>query len=157
MESRSQMKFLRLLLAWLVAAVVTAALGSIIQTQFNLAAIAALGAPIPVGARLHTTLQDLAGFAPMFGLVGAAGFVPGFMVAALLSWRRPQWRAVLYPLAGAAALVTAVLLMNALLPVTPIGATRSAWGIAALGLAGLAGGAAFAALAPRSKRARNMA
>jgi hypothetical protein len=151
------MKFLRLLLAWLVAAVVTAALGSIIQTQFNLAAIAALGAPVPMGARLQTTLQDLAGFAPMFGLVGAAGFVPALVVAALLSWRRPEWRVVLYPLAGAAALVTAVLLMNALLPVTPIGATRSASGIVALGLAGLAGGAAFAALMPRSTHARNMA
>ena len=151
------MKSLRLLFAWLIAAGVAAALGSIIQTQFNLAAIAALGPSIPAGARLQTTLLDLAGFAPLLGLVGAAGFVPAFVVAALLSRRRPEWRAALYASAGAAALVVAVLLMNALLPMTLIGATRSAWGIAALGLAGLAGGAAFAALAPRSPRARRMA
>jgi hypothetical protein len=142
------MKFLRLLFAWLVAAAVTAVSGSIIQTQFNLAAIAALGAPTGIGVRAATTLQDLAGFAPVFGLVAAAGFLPAFLVAALLSRRWPRQRSRLFELAGASAVAVAIALMNAMLPITAIGATRSAWGIAALALAGLLGGLAFAALAP---------
>jgi hypothetical protein len=147
------MKFLRLLLAWLVAAAVTAIVGSIIQTQFNLAAIAALGAPAGLGLRLQTTLQDLAGFAPLLGLVTAAGFLPAFLVAALLSRRWPRRRSLLYALAGAAAVSVAIAVMNAMLPITPIGATRSAWGLAALALAGLLGGRAFAALAPGRRTA----
>ena len=147
------MKFLRLLLAWLLAAAVAAALGSIIQTQFNLARLAALGAPAGIVARLQTTLQDLVGFAPMFGLVAAAGFIPAFLVAALLAHRLPRQRNALYALAGAAAVLVAVTAMNAMFPITPIGATRSAWGLAALAVAGLPGGLAFAALAPRRRPA----
>ena len=141
------MKFLRLLSAWLLAAGCTAIVGSIIQTQFNLAAIAALGAPAGIGVRAQTTLQDLAGFAPMLGAVAAAGFLPAFLVAALLARRWPRQRNLLFALAGATAVCAAIVIMNAMLPMTPIGATRSAWGTAALALAGLLGGGTFAALA----------
>lgn len=149
------MKFLRLLLAWLLAATCTAVVGSVIQTQFNLAAIAALGAPAGIGTRVQTTLQDLAGFAPVLGLVAAAGFLPAFLVAALLARRWPPQRKLLFALAGAAAVAVAIAVMNAMLPITAIGATRSAWGIAALALAGLLGGRAFIALAPRRSAAAN--
>lgn len=142
------MKFPRLLFAWLVAAACAAILGSIIQTQFTLGALAALGAPVGIAARLQTTLQDLAGFAPVFGLVAAAGFIPAFLVAALLARWWPRQRTLLFALAGAAAVGVAILVMNAALPITPIGATRSAWGLAALTAAGLPGGLLFAALAP---------
>ncbi|MFU8821312.1 MAG: hypothetical protein ACNA8G_07100 [Gammaproteobacteria bacterium] len=110
------MKLPRIALAWLGATLVTAATGSIIQTQFNLAAIKATGAPVPFDLRLQTTLQDLVGFAPM--------------------------------LAGIAAVTTATLLMNVLLPLTVIGATRSLPGVAALGASGALGGRVYAWLAP---------
>ena len=143
------MKFLRLTCAWLLAAGCTAIVGSIIQTQFNLAAIAALGAPVSLGVRVQTTLQDLAGFAPMLGAVAAAGFLPAFLAAALLARRWPRRRKLLFGLAGATAVCAAIIIMNAVLPMTPIGATRSAWGTAALAVAGLLGGGVFAALARR--------
>lgn len=148
------MKILGTLLAWLLAAAVTAVAGSVVQTQFNLAAIAALGAPVPLGTRLHVTAHDLVNFAPTFGLIGAAGFLVAFPVAALLARRRPEHRISLYTLAGAAAIAAAIGLMDLMLPVTVIGAARSWAGILSLALAGALGGWCFArislALARRS-------
>jgi MFS family permease len=146
------MKFLKLVLAWLAANMVTAVTGSVIQTQFNLAAIAAVGADIPFGVRLQTTLHDLAGFAPMFAGITAAGFLVAFVAAGLLARRWPARRTLLYASAGAAAMATAILLINAQLPMTPIGATRQLAGLLALAAAGGLGGWAFAALAPGRAR-----
>lgn len=143
------MTFLRLLLAWLAATLVTAVTGSIVQTQFNLAAIAALGAPVPFALRLQTTLHDLAGFAPLLAGITAAGFLVAFCVAALLVVRLwPGRRALLYTLAGATAVAAAILLMNATLPVTAIAAARSLAGFLALASAGALGGRVFAAFLP---------
>lgn len=146
------MKFLKVLFAWLAATVATAAAGSIVQTQYNLAAIAALGAPVPLGIRLQTTWQDLGGFAPMYAAITAGAFLVAFLVAALLARFWPRRRTILYTLAGAAAIGTAIVTMNALLPVTGIGATRWTSGILALSLAGALGGWLFAVLATGRRR-----
>lgn len=142
---------LKLGLAWLLAAATTAITGSVIQTQFSLAAIASVGAEVPFGLRLHMTLQDLAGFAPMFGGVAAAGFIVAFIAAALLCRLWPGRRGLLYTLAGAAAMLAALLLMSALLPVTGIGAARTPAGVLALTATGALGGWVFAAVAPRRR------
>lgn len=146
------MKFLKLPFAWLMATLLAAALGSVIQTQFNLAAIARLGAPVPPALRLQTTLQDLAGFAPVLAAVVGAGFMVALPVAAWLV-RRLRRRALLYTLAGAAAVATAILLMNALLPITAIAATRSVAGFLALSACGALGGWTFSRLAPPRRSA----
>lgn len=148
------MKFAKPLLCWTIAALLTTITGSVLQTQFNLAAIAAVGAPVTPGLRLQTTLQDLAGFAPMFGLVTAAGFALAFPVAAYLARRWPRYRAHLYTLAGASALGAAILIMNNLMNITIIGATRSVPGLLAIVAAGGLGGWAYAALAPGRRAAR---
>ncbi|MFU8896105.1 MAG: hypothetical protein ACNA8J_06935 [Gammaproteobacteria bacterium] len=142
------MNFLKLLLSWLAATLVTAVAGSIIQTQFNLAAITALGVPVPPALRLQTTLQDLVGFAPMLAAIAGAGLLVALPVAAWLA-RHLQRRTLLYALAGATAIATAILLMNALLPITAIGATRSLAGFLALAACGALGGWTFSRLAPR--------
>ncbi len=142
------MRLLKLLLAWLAAAALAAGVGSVIQTQFNLAAIAAVGAPVPLKIRLQTTLQDLAGFAPTYAAVVAAGFLVAFLVAGWLARRWPQRRSSLYTLAGAVAIAISILLMNAVLPITGIGATRSLAGLLSLSAAGALGGRLFAALVP---------
>jgi hypothetical protein len=146
------MRFLRILLAWLTATAVTAVTGSIIQTQYNLYAIAALGVPVPAALRVRTTLQDLVGFAPTLALITAAGFIVAFLVAAGLARSWPDRRRLWYTLAGAAALAVAILAMNALLPVTAIGATRWLSGTVALAAAGGLGGWLFGLLALRRER-----
>ncbi|WP_240901842.1 hypothetical protein [Wenzhouxiangella sp. XN24] len=140
-----------LILAWLLAAGVAAVLGSIVQTQFNLAAVATLDGPVPTGLRIETTLLDIAGFAPGLALIVATGFGIAFPVAAGLARRWAPGgvaRAALFGLAGGAAVWAAIFLMNTLLPMTPVAATRQAAGLLLMVAAGTAGGVTFAALAP---------
>jgi hypothetical protein len=156
MERAAGMEWLRHLLAWLFAVAVTAAAATMVQTQFNLAAIAALGAPVPAAARLETTLHDLASFAPLFAAITASAFLVAFLVAALLARFLPGYRRWLYTLAGVVAIATAIVLLNAMLPVTPIAATRSFAGFIAMALTGAPGGWAYAVLTQRHSR-RGMA
>jgi hypothetical protein len=150
------MKLPSIALAWLGATLATAVTGSIVQTQFNLAAIKAAGAPVPFELRLQATLQDLVGFAPMLAGIAAVAFLVAFVVAGPLVRRWPGHRDGLYTLAGGVAITTAILLMNALLPITVIGATRSLPGLVALGVSGALGGCVYAGLA-RAPAPRGMA
>lgn len=136
----------RLLAAFAAAVISGAALGSVIQTQFNLAFIARLGVEVPLATRLQTTLADVAGFGPLLAALVAAAYAIGFVVAEPLATRFPHLRRALYPLAGAGAVAAAILLLNAALPMTPIAATRSAAGTIALAAAGAVGGAVYHAV-----------
>lgn len=123
---------------WLLAVSATTVLGTIVQTQFNLYALVELGQQIGPGLWLHTTLLDLVRFAPPFAAIVAGGFLVALPVSSWLCRRgRRRW---LQPLAGAVAILLALLLMRWLLGLTPIAAARSALGLGALVLAGALGG-----------------
>lgn len=143
------MRVLKILLAWLAAVVTAAGLGSIVQTQFNLAAIATLNGPVKPRLRLETTWLDLHGFAPGYALVVGAAFLVAWPVAAALVRLRPSWRAGMYLLAGGIGVYAALAVMNAVFPVTVIGASRGVAGTACLSAAGAAGGWVFARLTGR--------
>jgi hypothetical protein len=81
MERAAGMEWLRHLLAWLLAVAVTAVAGTIVQTQFNLGAIALLNAMLPVTPIAAT--RSLAGFAAL-----AATGAPGGWIFAVLARRR---------------------------------------------------------------------
>lgn len=143
-------------LVWmfLAAVVLTTALGSVIQTQINLAAVQAMGAPLPWGMRLLTTGQDLVGFTPAFG-----GIVSGAFLAALPAavWLAPRVRPLpplgVYALAAAVGLALAFQVADAFAPMpTLIAATRSASGTACMLLSAVAGGLVFGALHMRWAR-----
>jgi hypothetical protein len=138
--------------AWLAAALVATLLGTIVQTQFNLAALQALNVHVSGTTRLQATAHDLVGFSPVYGALVAITLLLALTSSGLLARRWPSWRIGLHMLAGFAGVVVMLLLMNALLPVTVIAATRS---LAALLLmatcAGLAGWV-FARLAPQTRR-----
>lgn len=146
------MAALRLILAFLAAVMVTAALSAIAQTQFNLAALQELGLPMPLAVRLRTTVADLAGFSPLYAGVTAVALGTAFPVAALLARLLPRARAFLFALAGGTGIFTALAIMNQLLGLTVIAAARSSLGLASLILAGALGGLVFARLlsAPRA-------
>lgn len=93
----------RLLLAFLLAVLLASLLASIFQTQTNLAALQAIGAPVPLSVRLGTTALDLLGFTPTFILLSALGFVFALPLAAWLARRMPALRWLIFVLAGAAA------------------------------------------------------
>jgi MFS family permease len=143
---KTMKRALRWLLAWLAAVVVTAMLGSIVQTQFNLARIIALDGPVDLGTRLQTTGFDLVSFAPIFAVIVALALLIAFMVAGALARWVGRGRQPLFMLAGLVAIATALGIMSAMLPVTAIGAARSITGFLALSLTGAAGGWLYAVL-----------
>ncbi len=132
------------LIALFAATATAAVLGSVVQTQASLAALAALGAEIPLALRATTTLDDLVGFAPTYGALLLPGFLIAFLVAAWLARRWPARRATLFALAGAVAVATALVSMRFALGLQPVAAARDAVGLSALALAGAIGGAVYA-------------
>ncbi len=133
------MQTIRWLGGFFASVVVAAGLGSIFQTQYNLSRIAALGEPMPISLRLSTMLHDLVHFAPIYAIIVAAGFLIAFAVAGLLSGAFKAHRTWLYPAAGFAAIIAALLIMSAMLPVTAISAARSTLGVLFLALFGALG------------------
>lgn len=140
------MRVLKVIAAWLAAVAATTALGSVVQTQFNLAELQALGVPVPAAVRLHTTGLDLAGFGPPFAALVAIGFMVAFLVTALLRRWLTRGRGALYALAGAAAVSAMLAIMIVLFELVPIAAARGATGFTALALCGATGGWLFARL-----------
>lgn len=146
------MNALRWLAAWFVAVVVTGAGGSAVQTQFNLARIVEMGQPVTLGQRLSTTFADFAGFAPLWSVIVAAALLIAFPVAAGLSRLWPAGRAALHVLAGFCAVLVALLVMSAMLPVTAIAAARTLGGVLAMAVPGAFGGAVYAWLWPQRQK-----
>ena len=140
----------RTLSYFLLAVLLASVLGSVLQTQFNLANLQALGAPVPLTVRLHTTGLDLLGFSPTFAVLVLLGFVFALPAASLLARYRPALRGVIFALAGALAVLAAMALANALLPMpTLIGANRSLAGTLGLMACGSLGAWLFALLGRR--------
>ncbi len=134
------MSVVRWLLAWLAAVAVVTLLGSVVQTQFNLARITGLDVAVPWSMRIETTLFDLAHFAPVWAAIMALAMVIGLPIAGLLAWRWQAFRQMLYPLAGFVAVLAALLVMDAMLPVTPVGAARTWIGLISMALPGALAG-----------------
>lgn len=140
------MLLIRRLAALLLAVATTAVVGSLVQTQFNIAALSQLQVDVDLQRRLIMTAGDLLHFAPVFALLLVLAFLPAFVIAGLIGRRRaqPARPAWLYALAGAAAVLVAFLAMNALLPMTAVQMTSGTSGLLALAAGGLPGGWVFA-------------
>lgn len=135
-----------LLLAWLLAA----AWGSVVQTQWNLQALVDLGVNIPDAERARMSFQDLMGFAPVYGGILAAGWLPALPVAALLARRWPAWRNTLLAAAAGAGMVAAVRTIDAVAPMPVfIDATRHLPGLLAMAAGAVIGGLLYARLTAR--------
>lgn len=115
--------------AFLLALVFATAWGSVVQTQYNLAALAGIG--VDVGAvRWQAILRDLfSGFFPTYGgYIVLPALLVSFIAASLLARRLPQVRMPLISLAGGVAIFIAIPLVNMLSPVALlVGASRD-WG-----------------------------
>ncbi|MFN3304402.1 MAG: hypothetical protein ACK44A_11855 [Roseateles sp.] len=131
---------------WLLAA----AWGSVVQTQFNLQALVALGVPVPPGVRALTTLQDLAGFGPVYAGILAAGWLPALGLAAWLARRWPAARTALFAAAAGTGMVAAVRAVDALAPMPVfIDATRGWPGLLTMAAGAALGGWLAARLGAR--------
>ncbi|MFW5824525.1 MAG: PQQ-dependent sugar dehydrogenase [Marinobacter sp.] len=146
----------RVVLAFAIALVAGAALGSVVQTQVNLLALRGLGVAIGGGAWLRTTVEDLFKFGPVYLVMFGCGFLLSQLAAVgvtrhrLRSWRRP-----VCAVAAALGLLATFRLVDALAPPpTLIAATRDPGGTLAMLLTAAVAGWLFASLTspePRQK------
>lgn len=143
----------KLLIDFLAAVTLAVLWGSIAQTQFNLAALAGLGADIGLGLRLSTTWQDLLGFAPLYAAIVVAALIPALFASALVARLLPRLRLAVFALGAAAGWLLAIQLVNALAPMpTLIAATRGIGGLLTLAIGIGFAGLLFAALRTPSER-----
>ncbi len=138
------MKRIRRGIGFALAVVATSVLGAVAHSQFVVATVSGLGHPVPLGDRLAWAGHDAVGMFGTYAPIIAIGFLIAFPIAALVVRRLPHLRNIGYTLAGAIAIVAALVLMKQLLDITGIASTRSALGIATQTLAGAVGGWIFA-------------
>ncbi len=136
----------RLILAFLAASVLTVVWGSVVQTQYNLAALTGIGADIGPGINLRATLTDVfSGFSLTYG-----GYVvlPALLVALSLAWlvvQRVGGSLPWFGLAGGLAILAGIPLVNWLSPLALlIGASRDWSCVFLMAAGGVAGGVLFA-------------
>ncbi len=137
--------------AFVVALVVGTVLGSLVQTQFNLQALEALGVEITMAARLETSVQDLVNFAPLYAILFGLSFLLSQGVASLVvRLSGSNGRLWLYPLAAAVGLWVTLVIVDTLAPMpTLIAATRETGGLMAMLLTAAIAGWLFAVLVSR--------
>ncbi len=143
----SSQPLLRWSLDFLAALSLAVLWGSIAQTQFNLAALTELGAEIGLATRMHTTWQDLLGFAPLYALPVAAVLLIALPLASLSARALPRLRVLIFAAGAGLGWLLALLLVDALVPMpTLIAATRGWAGLLTLTAGVAAAGALFAML-----------
>lgn len=122
---------------WFCLAVLTATvLGSILQTQFNLAALVELGLQISWQDWLLTIGKDLISFTPTLAVILVAEYLLVFPFATILARRFPSSNQLLFFAGGFVGLWVALWVVNTLAPMpTLIAATRHWPGTLALMLA----------------------
>jgi CBS domain containing-hemolysin-like protein len=146
------MTFVKTAVAFLISVAVTFIAASIANTQFVLAGLSDIGADITPEVRLHSTLSDLVGLAPGYSAVIALSFIIAFTVAWGVKRIIPVLAAVAYPIAGAAAVASALFGMNAAFDgLWLIPSARSDIGFALQCGAGALGGLVYESLRPGSR------
>lgn len=154
--ARSMNKPVRIVIAGVVAVLCGAFLGSMVQTQFNLAALSGLGASFTLAERLTVLATDLLQFAPLYAGLLVAALIPGFLVTAgLLRLLGLPYRDFWFAFGAAMALWATLALVDRLAPMpTLIAATRSVPGLMAMLATAAVAGWVFAQLtAPPSRSA----
>lgn len=119
--------FARIALAFVAAVILTTLWGAVVQTQFNLTALAGIDMEVDGSLRMQTVVRDIfSGFTPTYGLyIVAPTLLVAFLVAEavvrLINGSRWFW----YALAGLIGMLLAIPLVNYLAPVALlVGATR---------------------------------
>ena len=143
------MKIVRVIVAFLVAVLVTYFIASIFYTMQVVEAQAAF-APYTRAQQIDTFLANLGGLW-IYGALIAIALCVAFFIAWIVKKILPALSPVAYPTAGAAAIFVLLTLIETQLGggAGIIGGARTPAGVALQCLAGLVGGGAFALLRPR--------
>nr|WHW29601.1 hypothetical protein [uncultured bacterium] len=132
--------------AFIVSVLAASVAASIFSTQFVLAGLQNLGVRVSLNTRLEMTFNDLA-ILQTLGIVIAASFLIGFLTAALCKRFIGGNQMLWYVLAGGCSVLSALLIMSAVLQLMPVAGARTTFGLLTQTLAGAFGGYVFARLA----------
>lgn len=140
---------LRWLIGWVVASLVTYALGSALMTQVVLLSLASFGVSVDLGSRLSMTLFDIGALVTSYLPLVAIALLIAFAIASGLSRLKPAWRRPLFLLAGATSVGAMIGIMSLTFGMNPLAGARGFVGFGPQMLAGLAGGWVFLLLTPK--------
>ena len=147
----------RTIIAFMAAVIATAIVGSVVQTQVSLAALIALGVPVPWRVGLSTTLQDLVSFGSVMAAIAGASLLFA-LSAGHFATRvfQDRWRVPILGLAGVVGIWVGFIVMALFTPMPSlVAAARGPSGLLAMSLTGLIGGLVFAYLtSPRASPAQ---
>lgn len=143
------MRFAKTMAAWLLAVLVATIGTGLVHSWRVQDGLRALGADIPAALGLRTAIGDLVGMGPAVAAVYAIALALGFLLARLLRPRLPALSDIAYPLAGAAAVAAALVIMKASFQITPLAGARDIIGFTGFCLAGALGGLVFQRLSLR--------
>ncbi|MEO1039906.1 MAG: hypothetical protein AAFX09_10190 [Pseudomonadota bacterium] len=143
------MGWIRVIASYLAVTLATAVLATMVQTQFVISALKGVGAEVSLGDRLSMTLADLAGLAPLFGVILAIALGAAFLAAALAGRFAPIARTLVFAAAGAVAFGVMLFLMEQVFfGVQVIAGARFTFGFIAQMACGALAGALYARLTP---------
>ena len=143
------MKFVRWIVALLVAALSTYVIGVIANSQF---VMNAHGVPISLAERVNMTAFDVSNMWLYFVVILIA-LLLGFLIAMALKRLLPGLSRYAFPIAGALAIGATLGLMYLQFQTVPISGARSGLGFASQVLAGGIGGWVFARIIQRQTTA----
>lgn len=145
------MKILKITGAFVLATAAAEVIAATLHASFVLAALQDIGVVFNESDLFAMILHDIPKLVPTYGILIGIGFLIAFPVATLIIKRFPGARTLGYTLAGAAAIIFMILLMNSIFDMTPLAVARTSWGILCQGLAGAVGGYLFALTLPVRK------
>ena len=146
------MSLVRIAIAFVAANLATYILAVLFFTQQVIAKQAEIGAVYTLPQKADTFLDNLMGLAGSYGAVLAIALLLGFLVAAGVKRVLTPLAPIAYPVAGAAAVFTAIYLIENTIAAGGVGALGGARGLVGIGLqcfAGFVGGGVFALLRGR--------
>jgi len=136
---------LRFMFFWLSAALVTTALGVLLQTQNVIARLNDIGADVGIGQRLSMTAYDLVYLGSLYIIFVSLGTLVAYLLGLLVYRFAGFGRPVVFAVAGAVAMLVMLLSMKqAFFGIHMIAGARDALGIGLQMVAGAVGGMVFA-------------
>lgn len=140
---------IRVVLAFIFAVLLAGMLGSIFQTQVNLADMRDIGPPISFAQRMANTWHDLTRFAPLYLFIVLPAFLVSFSLAEGVARKVPGHRMFWLVLGAVSGLAVCFQMVDAVAPMpTLIAATRGLSGTLMMLLAAAIGALVYVLVTP---------
>lgn len=135
----------RVILAFLTAAVIAAALGSSASTHFVMEGLREIGVAISSDQQIAAMWHDIKGMAPLYAGMLSPGLIIAFVAAHYVS-KVIGLRTLVFMAAGGVGVGTTLFSTSEIMGLMPIGGARTDLGFGAQAAAGAAAGLIFALL-----------